>query len=166
MWRIIIGWPGYEISSLGNVRSYRSINGRGPLKTTPRLLKSCKSTYGYLQSHLYRDGRMFTRLTHTLVCEAFYGKRKQGMQCRHLNGDKTDNRLNNLRYGTSKENEADKIAHGRTNRGTRQHCSKLTEADVLAIRADTRVQHKIAKDYNITQRNVSAIKTRKNWAWL
>ena len=51
-------------------------------------------------------------------------------------------------------------------RGVGTHRSRLTEEQVLAIRADTRPQRSIAADYGITQTNVSAIKRRQTWTHL
>jgi hypothetical protein len=67
---------------------------------------------------------------------------------------------------TKAENNADTIADGTSNRGTRHGISKLTEAEVLAIRADTRIQHVIAAEYGIKPATVSDIKRRKSWGWL
>lgn len=67
---------------------------------------------------------------------------------------------------THAQNQADKIADGTSTRGTRSANSKLTEAEVLAIRSDTRLYRVIAAEYGIRQRTVSHIKLRTSWAWL
>jgi len=72
-----------------------------------------------------------------------------------------------LFLGTHADNVADKVSKGRGSHGSRNGMSTLTEADVLAIRADPRTpQWVIAKDYGITQQTVSIIKTRKKWKHL
>lgn len=63
-------------------------------------------------------------------------------------------------------NMADKKSRNRQTKGETNASTKLTEAQVLAIRADNRVQEVIAKDYGICNQTVSSIKLRKNWAWL
>ena len=73
---------------------------------------------------------------------------------------------NHLRWATQAENEADKIPQGRTARGENQGRSKLTRADVRAIRADPRAQTEIADSYGVHQSHVSAIKLRRVWIWL
>jgi hypothetical protein len=67
---------------------------------------------------------------------------------------------------TKAENNADKVCDGTSNRGTRSSSCKLTEAEVLAIRADTRIQSEIAAEYGIKPSTVSDIKMRKSWGWL
>lgn len=47
-----------------------------------------------------------------------------GTDVRHLNGDRDDNRLENLTYGTRSENEYDKIAHGRHPQASKSECRR------------------------------------------
>ena len=69
-----------------------------------------------------------------------------------------------LREGTSKENAADRAKDGTDRLGEYNGSSKLTEAQVIAIRADVRIQSKIAKDYEVSQVLISKIKSRKAWS--
>ena len=71
-----------------------------------------------------------------------------------------------LREGTNVENCADKVADGTLTRGTHNASCKLTEDQVLAIRADTRSDKLIANDYNVARQTVNGIKLRKLWDWL
>lgn len=71
-----------------------------------------------------------------------------------------------LHLGDQMANMADKKSRNRQTKGETNASTKLTEAQVLAIRADNRVQEVIAKDYGICNQTVSSIKLRKNWAWL
>ena len=106
----------YEVSDFGAVRSKtRAVpygkNGRATYKG--RELKQFISGK-YLSVKLSHQGNTVTAYTHHLVLSAFVGPRpfteKRG-EIRHLNGDKTDNRLENLAYGTITENAADRIKH-------------------------------------------------------
>ena len=109
---------------------------------TPQCVrKLIVDTYGYLQVSLSKDHRKVVRKVHGLVLEAFVGSRPQGMECRHLNGDQRDNRLENLAWGTHKENTADTISHGNFNfhpfpvmRGEKHPRAKLTSDQVRQIR--------------------------------
>lgn len=75
-----------------------------------------------------------------------------------------------LRWATRKENHADMLIHGTHGRGERNSTAKLTEADVLAIRALRAAtglsQSKIARRYGVTRAAVCDIVIRRSWAWL
>ena len=68
-----------------------------------------------------------------------------------------------LFVGGQTENMLDCSAKGRISRGERHPYAKLTTADVLAIRADTRAQRTIAAEFGIKQMTVSDIKRGKTW---
>lgn len=74
-----------------------------------------------------------------------------------------------LRWGTSAENKADTLAHGKRLRGEMSVKSKLTRVDVLLIRSllsEGISQRVIARRFNICQQAVSDIKMGHNWGWL
>lgn len=73
-----------------------------------------------------------------------------------------------LRWATRPENEADRLIHGTSNRGSQHGMAKLTEADVVQIRnlCGHRFQREIAEQFGIDQSTVSDIRRRKLWAWL
>lgn len=79
---------GYSVSSLGRIR--------GPRKITYGNV----GTRGYLQVCIKRQ----TKNVHVLVAEAFLGKRPEGYHVCHKDGNKHNNKISNLRYGTPKEN--------------------------------------------------------------
>ena len=103
---------------------------------------------------------------HTLVLEAFVGKKPEGQECRHLNGNPADNRLVNICWGSHRQNVADSMRLGTNARGKTHYKAKLTEDDVREIRR----RHKrgenmtvCAKQKGVTQSNVSCITTGKTW---
>lgn len=104
------------------------------------------------------------RLVHLLVLLAFEGPCPEGMQARHRNGRRDDNRRANLCYGTPVENAADREAHGTTAKGERVGSAKLTMTQVLAIREDPRTLKQIAADYGVHFSLISLIRKRKVWA--
>ena len=94
-WREIPGYPGYEASNLGFVRSWRSNNGG--LRERPNLLRARLNARGYLQ--VTRVNRQsVTRKVHTLVLLAFEGPGPQGHEVDHRNRVRQDNRPGNLRW--------------------------------------------------------------------
>lgn len=105
IWKPCPGYPGYEVSDLGNVRSPKQI------------LVSVVGSHGYLQTQLRRGN---VRTVHSLVLEAHVGPCPQGMESRHLDGNKLNCRLDNLCWGTPKQNGKDKIRHGTARSGAQK----------------------------------------------
>lgn len=115
----------YEASSMGKIRSVSRIiidkNGKPhPVKGRIRKTPLCD---GYPQISLGGDKKTVTKV-HRLVAAAFIGPRPAGMEVRHLNGDPTDNRVENLQYGTPSENSYDTVKHGNSHTANKTHCPK------------------------------------------
>lgn len=93
---------------------YSKTKGRGDRYAflAPRKLSPWIDPRGYVHVTLYACGKR-RHLVHALVAEAFHGPRPVGMVVRHLNGDPSDNRPENLAYGTQAENLAERERHGR-----------------------------------------------------
>jgi HNH endonuclease/NUMOD4 motif-containing protein len=124
IWRPAPGLPGYEVSNHGRVRSWRPLGGaisrrRSMLASTPRLLKQHLNKGGYLEVAPQSGSRCRTVRVHALVLGAFVGPRPDGYECCHRNGNRQDNRLENLRWDTHVANIADREGHGTTARGLR-----------------------------------------------
>lgn len=165
-WLPIAGWEGaYSVSSFGRVRSEARVVARGSLShpVRERILAYGLHSGGYLNVTFSKGGKTSTQLVHRLVLEQFDGPCPNGMECRHLDGNGRNPRLKNLLWGTPIDNAADRELHGTQPRGERIGNSKLTEAKVAAIRADSRFQWQIAADFGISQTAVSKIKLRKMW---
>lgn len=105
-WRPVVGYAGYEVSDSGFVRSHHGKNG-------VRYLKCIKSKYGYSCINLYKNGKIKQFFVHRLVWEAFNSPVPYGMQLDHIDGDKTNNALSNLRCVTPKENTNNPVTRKR-----------------------------------------------------
>lgn len=155
-WRQIPGFPGYEASSLGNVRSWISTSGKtmgAPHTLRPQLQKT-----GYLRVTLRRDGKSHQMHVHEAVMLAFVGPKPAGNQVRHFPDDsKLNNRADNLLYGTRAQNKRDRIAHGTWG-------IKLSHDAAAAIKLAAGTQEAIAEMFSVSPSTVRAIKTGKCWA--
>lgn len=120
-WREVPAVPGWWVSNHGEIAS---LKGR-----TPRLLRP-------MMCGQYRAVGTMTRkfYVHALVLEAFRGPRPEGMQARHLDGNRFNNRADNLAWGTPSENNRDKERHGTGGRGERNPMARLTQDRVKEMR--------------------------------
>lgn len=118
-WAPVAGYDGrYAVSSTGRVRSY----ARNP---AGELLTLSNHGNGYLHVKLY-DGRGRKRSVkvHVLMLETFIGPRPIGQVTRHLDGNKANNVLGNLAYGTYSENNDDQVRHGTHWRSRQDRCGR------------------------------------------
>jgi len=164
-WRLIPGFGGrYEISDQGRVRS----NGQRILIATPTYSKETGRIRHVAVTLCDVDGRRVNGRIHRLVLQAFVGECPPGLECRHLDGDPTNNRVDNLRWGTHAENEEDRQRHGNIPCGSRNGQAKLTEEEAHEIMRlkGTTTQQKIAERFGISRSQVSHIHTGFKWSSL
>lgn len=116
------------------------------------------------------DGQIYTRdgraLVQRIVLTTFVASCPTGMQCRHLDGNPTNNHVLNLAWGTRSENEQDKLLHGTDNRGERHGMVKLTATNILEIRSRAANGERIldiAKDFPLTKGSIYDIVNRRTW---
>lgn len=122
-WRAVPGIEGYEASTRGRIRSvdraYTDSLGR-PRKVTGRVLTLNVNGRGYRNANFGRQGQ---HAAHRIIALTFLGEPPSpDMQVCHGNGDKADNRVENLRWGTPSENSQDAIRHGVHPSASRTHC--------------------------------------------
>lgn len=167
VWKTIPDAEGYEASNLGRIRSWLKWK-RDP--KVPRILKPAPDKHGVLQVVLMRDKKGKTEAVCRLVLYAFRGiPENRKLMCRHRNGKPSDNNLSNLRWGTSKQNQNDRIRHGTSNRGIQNGRGKLSEKDVRFIRLKLQQglsQSVLARQFKIHQSAVCNIAQGRNWGWL
>lgn len=160
----IRGYSKYTIDDAGNIYSYRSGSRR---KIAQRIHR------GYYHVNIKDDNypaRTHKEPVHKLVLSSFVGEREEDQVCRHLNGNALDNRLENLCWGTTKENVHDSIRHGTAvclRHGEAAVASKLSLEDVMDIRSffatGFYTQKELGEFYGVTQRHVSDIVNGKTW---
>ena len=150
-WRPIPGFDGlYEASDQGRIK--RVAGGRGA--KPGRILRPKNHTGGYKTVTLSKNSEYYQWLVHRLVCAAFLGPAPQGVTVNHKDGDRANNRLDNLEYVSYKENEHHAQYMLRTK-------GKLSEAQVVKIReryaSSTVSQKQLAQEYSVHQQQINLI---------
>lgn len=124
IWKTIEEYPQYEVSSEGQVRR------------NAKILKPQLNSKGYYRINICVDSKISKPLLHRLVAKAFIPNPENKPQVNHINGDKTDNRVENLEWVTNSEN----LLHGRRLGLIKSPCgedspnAKLTEEQVRMIK--------------------------------
>lgn len=170
-WKPISGYPMYDVSSYGRVRSWTD-NKQRRLKD-PHLLSPGLDGHGYPMVVLCANGRSKSLGIHRLVLTAFVGPRPPGKECCHADGSRTNNRLNNLRWDTRTANILDAVAHGTWTQvppvhwGEAHSQAKLTDAKVFRIRqlyAQGGITHReLGKQFGVGRSTISHIIRRETW---
>ncbi len=164
---------GYRVGDDGSFWSCRLIGRRKGVTSVWRRLTPWMAR-GYPQVGIDKK-RIHV---HRLVLEAFVGPCPEGMECRHLDGDRTNNRLENLAWGTRKENTADSMRHGtfhmpppgggisRDRRGELNPRAKLRTADIPEIRRlseSGRSQKSLGRQFGVGQGIICRILRGELW---
>lgn len=161
-WRAVDGYSGeYHVSNYGRVMSYKD--------KRIRLLKACIGRSGYPHVILCKDGKTKTIPVHKLVLEAFKGKMPKGCEARHMDGTKTNNRADNLEWGTRSQNSRDKFRHGTDIRGKRNPNVKLTKKEVVLIKAYLKRGYtcaSIGRMFGVNKSTILDIKNGHSWSWV
>ncbi len=165
LWRPVRGFEGYyEVSDQGRVK--RVAGGAGA--RLGQALKPGTTVHGYRFVILSVCGTVYPRLVHREVLRAFSRPmRADQTDTRHLDGDKSNNQLRNLQWGSKKENQADRFTHGTDSSGEKCYNAKLTESQIREIlklwETRTLSQPELAKQFGVTRGAIGSIVYRKSW---
>lgn len=152
-WRSIPGFSRYEASADGRVR----VRGGKEMR-----LAVCAS--GYRQTAMIADsGKRCTMTAHRAVLMAFVGPCPPLHEGCHYDGDRGNNRVDNLRWDTRAGNFADRDRHGNTIRGEQSVTAKLTNAMVAEIRSSEDVARVIAARLGVSRSLVAQVRNRTVW---
>jgi len=163
IWKNVVDYEEiYQVSNLGRAKSFHYDAGNG------RVLKTQNGTYP--QVTLCRDGNREQVSMHHLISKAFLGPAPSpDYEVNHKNGDKYDNRVENLEWVTRSENErhAYRVLGREAPRGEAHKSSKLTRYDVQRIRilyaTDQYSHRELGKMFGINHRAIGRIIRYERW---
>jgi len=173
IWKSVWDWERlFEVSNRGQVRSLDRYvrfgkGGKYRRRIAGHVITGTVDNRGYRIVTLSNGGCHVKLGVHTLVLSSFVGPRPAGKECRHLDGNPLNNRLENLCWGTDKENSDDKARHGRMNTGERNGGAKLTEGKVQQIRklyaSGEYYQKHLATMFGVHKEHIGRIVRREKW---
>ena len=156
IWKPIPGFNDwYEASSLGRIRSKPRVihQSNGNKQHRKGAILKPGTAKGYKMVVLCVDGKRKSVTVHSVVALAFLGPREPGIQVRHKDGTRDNNKVSNLEYGTRSENTKDSVGHGTHNMARVKRCprghlyeganlkvSKLKDGDRRTCRSCTNAQ--------------------------
>lgn len=121
-----------------------------------------KSSKGY--GYAYLKGKGGQVGAHHLSFFLFYGHwPKRGVHVLHSCDNPGCVNPKHLFLGTNLDNIQDKVSKGRSRKGENHHKTKLTAAQIRAIRKDERTHSEIANDYGMSRIGILQIKNRRTW---
>ncbi len=176
IWKQVDGFPHYDVSNLGRVRSWRRPerkwrNPHDSWREEPVVLTGSKTPLGYV-AHILRDadGRRARRTLHRLVAQAFLPPPQPGQtDVAHNDGNPSNNHVSNLRWATHRENQMDMRTHGRMQDGAKCVTAKLTPQQVADIKSAIAngprgTQRNLAAQYGMSRAQICRIGKGRRWA--
>jgi hypothetical protein len=164
-WKVIGRFPDYEVSTCGRVRFRGGERqfGHTVRQAPPSERMPQPHSNGYLQ--LVITGKNL--FIHRLVAEAFVlNSDLNRKQINHKNGNKHDNRAENLEWTTSSENHMHKTRVLKIGTGASHSQARLTNEDVTAIRQAVGTQQAIADAFGISRQHAADIRSGRKWSSL
>jgi hypothetical protein len=167
-WKPIVGFEGlYEISSFGRVKSLiKRGSYRELIKRTGRDISTGYHTVQLTKGNKPRDYRI-----HRLVALAHLENPNNYPVVNHLDGNKSNNRLDNLEWTTYSKNTLHSYSLGlqRINRGDNNYITKIKDGDVCVIRSlisQGKTNKEIAILFGVNPSQISTIKTGKRRSYI
>lgn len=144
----------YSVSNLGRVRN----------NLTGRILKPSDNGNGYKRVTISQAGKPKAYLIHRLAAEAFCLKQENQTEVDHIDGNRSNNTVENLRWVTGSENMQYASQRGEC------HLRKLTVEQVREIREKYKsgqtTLSKLGREYNVRYQSIQAIVNRWHYQWV
>lgn len=167
IWKPVPNFPGYEVSSLGNIRSYRNSWGRIIDVSHPRkpiTAADGRLVIGFKKNRFWDKSNV---LLHHMILSAFVGPRPEGMVACHNDDNCTNNRIENLRWDTKENNWKDEAKNDKFTVGEKNGQAILTKEQVIEIRncyKKGKITHdSLAKKYGVNRITITNIITGVSW---
>ena len=152
--------PRYGVTRDGHV--YRIVRARFG-KPVPQEIAQTPNPKGYMLVGNGSGRGLFTIAVHRMMALTFIPNPGDLPEVAHEDGVKTHNVVENLRWSSYADNQADRLKHGTHNRGSRQTNHKMTEEDVLALRTGRASPGRIAALRGCDEKHAYYVSKGKDW---
>jgi len=172
IWKDIPGYEGlYQVNNLGRIKSLsRRLKAKPKRIIQERILKERIDRHGYIKVNIYKNGKIKVIKIHQIVALLFLNNFDKKREINHKDGNKQNNRIENLEWCTHKENMQHASKNGLMSRGEKHFSVKLTKKDVIKIKkfCDKTNQSdlEIALKFNISRKTINDIRHKRTWKWL
>ena len=150
VWKDVVDYEGYyQVSNKGRVMSLSLRNGRKVIKRN-KILNQTLNTKGYLKTNFSVENKIKTIRTHRIVGITFIPNLLNKPEINHINGIKTDNRVENLEWVTHQENCEHSYANSLNKRAR-----KVNQIKNGVIINTFRSQYEASKEIGVSQASIS-----------
>ena len=148
----------YEISNFGNVRNIE----------TGKLICGHTDKNGYVRINIYYHGKRYTKSIHRLVAKAFIPNPNDLPQVDHIDGNKSNNNLSNLRWVTASENIRAAFSNGlKTQYGENNPANKYSEKEIinasLLLQSGNYTCREVSDITGLTFETIGHISRKERW---
>jgi len=163
IWKPVVNYEGfYEISNFGRLKRI----GRSTGATNGYIVKGT-TKYKYHQVALSKNNKPeYHIFVHRLVAQAFIPNPENKPEVNHIDGNKLNNRVENLEWVTRSENAKHAGKNGLLKHGENHHMAKLTEDQVVEIYKSSHKKadrFRLAHEYGISHHTVRNIQLKYTW---
>lgn len=157
IWKPCYGFLAYMASTLGRIKNKQN-----------KILKMPIEKRGYKTITLYKDKKRIHKAVHRLIALSFLSLPTLKHEVHHLDGNKQNNKIDNLKFVTRGENMQATYDLGfqPCRKGEKHWINKLTNKEIRKIRAMNSggiLQYEIAKKFKVCPSNISRILSRETW---
>jgi hypothetical protein len=171
IWKDVVGYEDfYMVSSNGKMISKERIikrkNGADFLQKESFMNGS--EYHGYIKITVRKNNIKKDKFIHCLIAESFLGTKPIGMEVCHFDGNRKNNNINNLRYGTRSDNVKDAIKHGThytpfSKKGSERSYAKINEQIAKYIKESKDSGSVLAQKFNVSRALISNVRNKKSW---
>lgn len=165
-WRDVFEFQGLlQVSNFGNVRTVERVRTDGRIEPGKILSQKIKKN-DYLEVSLRYNKTRKWFLVHRLVASAFLTEIPETECVNHKNGNKKDNRVENLEFTTFKGNSNHAVRTGLCKNEEKHYKAKLTKENVIEIRSSSKTPEELSLQFAVSNGTIHCVRKRKTWKYV